>query len=681
MKRKMIGAAAAYMAGLFFASFFSDIPCLVILSLILAAALLAGRKYGFKAGDYIMLAVFFVSAVSVFSIYTAVRYKPAIEMDGREGSFRGEVTEVYRYSGNNSSYIIDGRINGDIPAKVSFYGGELEADRGDMIAIGSCQFVKPSKDFLFDSESYYRSEGVFLTAANAKDVTAEPFRSRRLVRLISSYREQIIFDFGVALGGDSGDLLAGMVFGEKRGMDDNVKTAVYRCGIGHILAVSGLHVSVAVLVLMFILKRCRVNKYISFAVMEVLLLFLTAMANYPVSAIRAAVMMNFLYGARIFRRQNDTFNSLAGAALLICLVSPYSIYDEGFLMSLTGTFGIGVAAPCMTKEMPRETFPQKAAVSFVTMLCTTVCVFPLSLLYFDETSLISPLTNVLLVPLCSFSMIIGLLYALTGGVVDILFISKLINDVILRISDGAARIRITHFSAGSTALMYGLIMCSVMVVFAFAVFRSRHFTVAAVSAAAVFMFVTAGLIRMERNDRLIVAVLGRGNNAAVVINDRGDVTVADLSGHYRSAEYVRKYLTRSGIEKVDTILLSNRAESAYASYLGAFEFTETGSWLAEGEIVSQEPYSQLRYMGEDGFSIESRSCTISLAEGTLSISGSDGEVVIEKSGNDMPASSGLTVVYGKADGETAPNNVIYTDKGNNFEIWLSEKGSFDIRRL
>jgi len=55
MKRKMIGAAAAYMAGLFFASFFSDIPCLVILSLILAAALLAGRKYGFKAGDPVCL--------------------------------------------------------------------------------------------------------------------------------------------------------------------------------------------------------------------------------------------------------------------------------------------------------------------------------------------------------------------------------------------------------------------------------------------------------------------------------------------------------------------------------------------------------------------------------------------------------------------------------------------------
>lgn len=681
MKRKMIGAAVAYMAGLFFASFFSNIPFLVILSLILAAALLIGRKYGFKAGDYVMLAVFFVSAVSVFGIYTEVRYRPAAEMDGREGSFCGEVTEVYRYSGNNSSYVLEGRINGDIAAKISFYGGEFEADLGDKITIGGCRFAKPSKDYLFDSESYYRSDGVFLTAVNAKDVTAEAFRSRKLSRLISSYREQIIFDFGVALGGDSGDLLAGMVFGEKRGMDYNVKTAVYRCGIGHVLAVSGLHVSAAVLVLMFILKRCRVNKYISFAVMEVLLLFLTAMANYPVSAIRAAVMMNFLYGARLFRRQNDTFNSLAGAALLICLVSPYAIYDEGFLMSLAGTFGIGVAAPCMTKEMPRDTFPQRAAVSFVTMLCTTVCVFPLSLLYFDETSLISPLTNVLLVPLCSFSMMIGLLYALTGGVVDILFIAKLINDAVLRISDAAARLRITHFSAGSSYVMYGLIICAVMVVFAFAVFRSRRFTVAAVSIAAVFMFVTAGLIRMEHNDRLIVAVLGRGNNAAVVINDRGAVTVADLSGHYRSAEYVRKYLTRSGIERVDTILLSNRAESAYASYLGAFEFTDTGNWLAEGESELREPYSELQYMGEDGFSIESRSCTISLAEGTLTISGRDGEVVIEKSGKDGAESSGITVVYGKAAAETAPDNVIYTDKGNNFEIWLSDNGSFDIRRL
>ncbi|WP_173385139.1 ComEC/Rec2 family competence protein [Ruminococcus flavefaciens] len=681
MKRKMIGAAAAYMAGLFFASFFSNIPFLVILSMILAAALLVGRKYGFKAGDYLMLSVFFVSAVSVFSICTAVRYKPVVEMVGKEGCFRGEVVEAYRYSGSNSSYILRGRINDEISAKISFYGGELQADRGDIITIGSCIFSKPSKDYLFDSESYYKSDGIFLTATYAEDVTAQPFRTHKLREHIRRYREKNISDFRVALGGDSGDLLAGMVFGEKRGMDDNVRTAVYRCGIGHILAVSGLHVSVAVLVLMLILKRCRVNKYISFAVMEVLLLFLTAMANYPVSAIRAAVMMNFLYGAKLFRRQNDTFNSLAGAVLLICLVSPYSVYDEGFLMSVAGTFGIGVAAPCMTKDMPRDSFLQRAAVSFVTMLCTTLCVFPLSLLYFDETSLISPLSNMILVPLCSVSMIVGLIYALTGGALDLLFVSKLINDLILRISDSLARLRITHFSTDSRTLMTGLIICSVIVFFGFALFRSRRATVVTVTAAVIFMFTGAAVQRMVRNDHVIVAVLGKGNNAAVVVNDKGTVTVADLSGHYRSSAYVRKYLARNSIETVDTVLLSNRSESAFASYVKALEYTKTGKWYAEGAESRIKTVPQLTYLGEDGFTVESSSCDITLSGGALNIKCDDGEVVIEKGGDAVTGA--LTVIYGKApqDADEAPDNVIYTDKGNNFEIWFSAEGSFEIRRL
>ena len=121
MKRKMIGAAAAYMAGLFFASFFSDIPLLVITAVILAAALLTVKRYGFKATDYGIMAVFFMTAVAVFGIYTAVRYRPALEMDGRTGSFRGEVEEVNHYEGGNSSYILKGRIDGDISAKVTFY--------------------------------------------------------------------------------------------------------------------------------------------------------------------------------------------------------------------------------------------------------------------------------------------------------------------------------------------------------------------------------------------------------------------------------------------------------------------------------------------------------------------------------------------------------------------------------
>ena len=284
------------------------------------------------------------------------------------------------YSGGNSLYIIEGKANDSVDIRATFYSETLEAGYGDEIVIGSCDFSKQKSDYLFDTEKYYKSNGIFLTVNQADNIDIVHSEKKTFKRIIGNYRERIISDFHIALGKDSGDLLSGMVFGEKRGMDQNVKTSVYRCGIGHILAVSGLHVSVFILILMTVLKCIGINKYISFVLMEALLIFITAMANYPISAIRAGIMMNFLYAAGLFRRQNDTFNSLAGAVLLICITEPYVIYDTGFILSVAGTFGIGVFAPYMTKNMPIETTPQKIICKIALMLCTMLCVFPLSLL-------------------------------------------------------------------------------------------------------------------------------------------------------------------------------------------------------------------------------------------------------------------------------------------------------------
>jgi len=679
----MIGAAAAYMAGLFFASFFTAPVLLIALSAMLAAALVIVKKYGFCKSDYILMGAFFGAAVCAFSAYSAIRYYPAVTMDGKNGSFKGEVREVVRYDGENFSYILRGRINDDIPASVSFYSSSCKADYGDIISIESCVLSKPSKDYLFDSERYYRSDGVYLNVEKADGLTVENGSGRKLKKLIAKYRENIIFDFRTELGKDSGDLLAGMVFGEKRGMDVNMKTAVYRSGIGHMLAVSGLHVSVAVLVLMTLLSLLNVNKYASFVVMELLLLFLTTMADYPVSAIRAAIMMSFIYAARLFRRQNDTFNSLACAVLLICLFQPYVVYDEGFILSVAGTFGIGVFGQYMTKDMPDVKVWQKLAKTIAVMFCTALCVFPFTVLFFDETSLISPITNVFIVPLCSVSMITGLLYAMTGGFIDLLPVSGAINDVILKFSDKLAHVRFIHFSCDSNAIVYSLFVCTFVIAIAAALFRSRRFIFVCMSLSLAFMFIASGIVRMMKNSVLTVAVLGKGSNTVVVVCKGGSADIIDLSGHYRSPSYVRKYLTRNGISSVDNIVMTAKVQSAYSAYEKELEFIDVGKWLifADTDIASVN-VSNIEYFCDAELSVERVDLRVIYDDGILTVADENGEISFVKYVDIDAVNSDVTVCYGKTTNrENTRDNVIFNDDDNNFEIVLSQKGSCKIRRL
>ncbi|MBQ1339138.1 MAG: hypothetical protein IIY35_00750, partial [Ruminococcus sp.] len=131
MKRKMILAAAAYMAGLFFASFFTDPAILIIFSMVIAAACIVGIRFGFKLKDIALMAVFFAATAGVFCTYTAVRYRPAVAFNCSEGSFRGEVTDVQYYSGENASYKLSGWINGSIKATVTYYSVSFGAEKGD----------------------------------------------------------------------------------------------------------------------------------------------------------------------------------------------------------------------------------------------------------------------------------------------------------------------------------------------------------------------------------------------------------------------------------------------------------------------------------------------------------------------------------------------------------------------
>ncbi|SHM32341.1 ComEC/Rec2 family competence protein [Ruminococcus flavefaciens] len=684
MKRKMIGAAAAYMAGLFFASFFTDTALLLIFSAMLAGALVIAWRYGFRKNDHILMGAFFGAAICIFSAYSAVRYYPAVAMDGKSGSFKGEVKEVVRYDGGNTSYILSGMINDDISAKITFYSNSCEADYGDIISIKNCTLAKPSKDYLFDSESYYKSDGVFLSAEKSDGVSVEKRNSRKIKKLIANYREDIIFDFRTALGEESGDLLAGMVFGEKRGMDVNMKTAVYRSGIGHMLAVSGLHVSVAVLVLMTVLGALNVNRYASFIAMELILVFLMVMADYPVSAVRAAIMMNFMYAAKLFRRQNDTFNSLAGAVLLICLVQPYVVYDEGFILSVAGTFGIGVFAQYMTKDMPDENAVQKLVKNAAVMLCTTLCVFPFSVMFFDETSLISPLSNILLVPLCSVSMMIGLAYALTGGIFDLLPISKAINDVILGLSDIAAHIRFTHFSCDSKAIIGGLIVCAFMTAVAAALFGSRRFISVCISLSVAFMFIGSGVERIRRNSVLTVAVLGKGYNTAVIVCKDGCADIIDLSGHYRSAAYVRKYLMRNGISEADNAVLTEKVQSAFPAYKNELEFTQVKKWLIYSDTDIASVYlDNMLYFYDNELSVERGDCYIRFNSGILTVGDENGEIAFAESADIGATDSDISVCYGRTpnDADRSRDDIIFLGDNNNFEIVLSDKGSCKIRRL
>lgn len=677
----MIGASAAYMSGLFFASFFINKSGIIILPIIAVILYLIGRERKFSRFDFYIIIFSFLTAFTVSASYTLNYYFKITEYTGKNCCFSGKVTDYEIYDGDKASYVLKGKINGTQKAKISIYTVELDAEYGDIVNIENCTFKEPENDYLFDVETWYKSRHIFIQADKFDGISVENTDSADLKNMLALFRKDMISKIQLAVGEETGGFLAGMIFGEKKYIDDNMENSLYRIGIGHILAVSGLHISIISFLAMILMKKLKVNKFIGFGILNVLFILMIIITDYPISAIRAVLMLDIMYSAPLFRQQNDSLNSIAVAALIISISDPYSVYSSGFILSLSGTFGIAVFGTFMTEKMPQETILQKFLVKFTVGICTAFSVMPISMYYFDETSIISPFTNILLLPLCSAAMVFGLIYVITGGLVTaFLYPAKMLIESVIYLSDKFSEIDFITIPCmnGLIPALFVLAGAVTVCLFLF-IGRKRVVSLSIAVSMILCSFTMIALDKARKND-MIIAVLGKGNNASVVISYDGKTDIIDLSGHYRSAEYVKKYLSENGISHINMLILTKKSASQDLNYETALGFSKINRRFAVNDI---QIYSdRLELLGNSRFSMDSGSYIIEYDSNVLKFIYHDSVVLISPA-KDNKYSEGLSVYYGNITKTTEIYDTgIYLDEGiNNFEIIVYDDGKYKIRRM
>lgn len=647
----MIGAAAAYVSGLFFASFFFDKLGIFMLLSAISAVVVYGRLKRFKAVDYIIIALFFSAAVSVNRCYTHFVYDKITAYAQTEGSFRGEITDYSVYDGNYASYTLKGSINAECKAKISVFTNVLDADCGDYVEIDGCEFSLPESDYLFDGIGYGKSRHVYLEAAKISGISVTKRNAAPIRRAISHFREEISSKILIGMSKETGAVLTGMLFGDKQYIGNAVSSDLYRIGIGHILAVSGLHVSVAAAALMALLKRLRVNKYLRFAAVNVVILLVAAMADYPVSALRAAIMLDMIYSAELFGEQNDSLNSICTAALLISVCDCYALYSAGFVLSFCGTFGIAVFAPYMAGKARSATKLGRLRNDFISAVCVSLTVMPASVRYFDEASLISPLSNIILVPLCVISMLTGFIFIFTGGAFTfLLYPAEILLSAVIAVSDWLSDVTFLTLPRSDEMLSVAVILGAALILAVY-LFSGRKKTVAAVLAALMLISLPAyGIYSEVRANRLTIAVLGKARTAAVVISCGGECVVVDLCGN--NEQYVEKYLTQKGMRSNFKLLLTenhNRGEAAYLDIFKSFD---------------------IYYCDDERAELANERFTADYFNGILTVKAEECKVVFIPNEVDEVADGELIVYYGKASSADLNDDcIVISENGNNFEIF------------
>lgn len=173
-------------------------------------------------------------------------------------------------------------------------------------------------------------------------------------------------------------------------------------GIAHLLAVSGLHVSIlagALLVPLRLIPRGRLR----FAVLTLLLFGYAALTAFTPSALRASLMLLSVQSAVALERRADALSSLSLAFVVILLFRPFALGNAGFQLSFLAMLGLTLLLP--TVRRPLAVIGSRAAGMIGGGLSVVLATVPATARFFGTLPLSSIGANLLVLPIVPFFLI------------------------------------------------------------------------------------------------------------------------------------------------------------------------------------------------------------------------------------------------------------------------------------
>ncbi|MCH5165770.1 MAG: ComEC/Rec2 family competence protein [Clostridiales bacterium] len=201
------------------------------------------------------------------------------------------------------------------------------------------------------------------------------------------------------MGDKYGNIAFSMITGDKHALDSDITDYFNAAGLGHIMAVSGLHIGFLVLVLNFILMKVR--KSVRFPIIAMILLGYTVLADFSPSVIRAVVMTVISGIGVLIGGRRDLLSSLLCAFSLILAVKPLYLFEAGFLLSFGAIFGIAMFSVSITRMLVKAKTNRKVANSIGASVSVSAGILPAQIYFFGKISLFAIIVNSVLLPYIS----------------------------------------------------------------------------------------------------------------------------------------------------------------------------------------------------------------------------------------------------------------------------------------
>lgn len=361
--------------------------------------------------------------------------------------------------------------------------------------------------------------------------------------------------------GSGGDLLQGIVLGDRRRLRGTQTESDFRTtGLSHLVAVSGSHLAVVACLIAWALGALRVRRSaVAAAVVSILGLYVVTTGVQP-SAVRAWAMAAVGLSAGLSGRRNDSISALSAAASIALVTWPPVAFDLGFRLSVVSVAGL-VVFNRLTTAWAKAAVP-RAAGALVAPIALTLtaqmATLPMTVAIFSAISLIAPLANLIVGPLVSLIVVVGLVGTVVHAVVPVVGVALLrfagaIGGFAAYVAGVLSRVPYASVPLGSAGGWYiGAAFAAMGALwFWWPVPRRRH--ARAVALASIVLCVAVALGPPAPGGVSIV-MLDVGQGDAILIRDGRHAALIDTGPDVAA---LRSALARHGVRRLDALILTH----------------------------------------------------------------------------------------------------------------------------
>lgn len=371
-----------------------------------------------------------VSALGLWQSYATfagLQTRRLASLEGQTVTATGVITERRGGASQLSSFSlelseVDGTPTDGMAVLTCYYNADLHA--GDVVEVRAVAISLEESAGDGYSAVALLGDGYVLALQSVSEIeiTVTDKAPDRLVVRMAQTRRTLSNRLHLAVDKRISGLPAALLLGDRSALSDAVQRDFARAGVSHLLAISGLHMTLLFGLLYAVLRLCRVPRKLRAVLLGVVALGYLTLLGFPPSATRAVIMLGMVYLSTLLSLRADSLTSLGIAGVLILTVSPEAAADAGFWMSYLAVLLLLSVMPWVNMLLTRKPLignarPWSARVRnaslrvLVGLLVGVVAVSAtLSVVtaVMGETSLLSPVSTLLMTPLCGAILLLSL---------------------------------------------------------------------------------------------------------------------------------------------------------------------------------------------------------------------------------------------------------------------------------